>query len=141
MDDFEKQMNAMLTKAGGLVNLTIEEREEVTQAEADVLKDEISVATKAAGHYNPDRKEGDMKHLADSVVIGNLDGTKVDGNTAVGFSTKDANHARIAGFINDGTAKMSGDSFYDKAVVASKPKVFEAGSKKLAEIQERKSKM
>lgn len=132
-------MDSWLDQVGGLVNLTVEEREEVTSKGAETLKKELSTATKQAGHYNPHRKEGKLKHLADSYVIGNLDGTKEDGNTAVGFTTKDANHARIARFLNDGTVKMKGDSFYDKAIIASKEKTYATIHETLTALQQRKA--
>ncbi|WP_273731441.1 HK97 gp10 family phage protein [Leuconostoc mesenteroides] len=103
MASLSEQLDEMLKEVGGIVNLTIEEREEVTQAGADVLARNLKQATKKAGHYNANRKVGKMTHLADSVDVGNLDRTKSDGSTAVGFTKKDANHARIAHFLNDGT--------------------------------------
>lgn len=139
MEDFETQMNKWLGKIGGLANLTIEEREEANKAAAEVLKESIVKASPR----NDKRKLGDIKHLADSVVIGNLQGTKSDGNIAVGYSTTDVNHARIARFQNDGTAKMpnpKGLHFYDRALADSKEDVFKARNDKLAEIQERKFK-
>lgn len=139
MEDFETQMNKWLGKIGGLANLTIEEREEANTAAAKVLKESIVKATPR----NDKRKDGELKHLADSVVIGNLQGTKSDGNIAVGYSTTDVNHARIARFQNDGTAKMpnpKGLHFYDRALANSKEGVFKARNDKLAEIQERKFK-
>ncbi|QGN59939.1 HK97 gp10 family phage protein [Leuconostoc citreum] len=139
MEDFETQMNKWLGKIGGLANLTIEEREEANTAAAEVLKKSIVKATPR----NDKRKDGELKHLADSVVIGNLQGTKSDGNIAVGYSTTDVNHARIARFQNDGTAKMpnpKGLHFYDRALADSKEDVFKARNDKLAEIQERKFK-
>lgn len=139
MEDFETQMNKWLGKIGGLANLTIEEREEANTAAAEVLKKSIVKASPR----NDKRKDGELKHLADSVVIGNLQGTKSDGNIAVGYSTTDVNHARIARFQNDGTAKMpnpKGLHFYDRALADSKEDVFKARNDKLAEIQERKFK-
>lgn len=139
MEDFETQMNKWLGKIGGLANLTIEEREEANTAAAEVLKESIVKASPR----NDKRKDGELKHLADSVVIGNLQGTKSDGNIAVGYSTTDVNHARIARFQNDGTAKMpnpKGLHFYDRALADSKEDVFKARNDKLAEIQERKFK-
>lgn len=139
MEDLETQMNKWLGKIGGLANLTIEEREEANTAAAEVLKKSIVKATPR----NDKRKDGELKHLADSVVIGNLQGTKSDGNIAVGYSTTDVNHARIARFQNDGTAKMpnpKGLHFYDRALADSKEDVFKARNDKLAEIQERKFK-
>lgn len=139
MSDFESQMEGWLANVGGLVNLTIEERDEVTQKGAETLKGELSRATKDAGHYNPHRKVGKIQHLADSYVTGNLDGTKDDGNTAVGFSTRDANHARIARFLNDGTVKMKGDSFYDKAVLEAQDKTYGSIYETLEALQKRKA--
>lgn len=139
MEDLETQMNKWLGKIGGLANLTIEEREEANKAAAEVLKESIVKASPR----NDKRKDGELKHLADSVVIGNLQGTKSDGNIAVGYSTTDVNHARIARFQNDGTAKMpnpKGLHFYDRALADSKEDVFKARNDKLAEIQERKFK-
>lgn len=137
MSDFENQMNEWLEKVGGLANITIEEREEVNQAGAKVLKKNIEKATPR----NDKRELGKTKHLADSVVIGNLQGTKNDGNIAVGYATNDVNHARIARFQNDGTAKMpnpKGLHFLDRTISDSKDEVFAAQRKKLSEIQERK---
>ncbi|CAK1233563.1 hypothetical protein LMG30234_GAICNKDF_00547 [Fructobacillus fructosus] len=138
MSDFEDQMNGMLAQVGGLVNLTVEEREEVTKSGADVLKKELETATRT-NHFNPNRRTDKMKHLADSYKVGQLDGDAEDGSTAVGFEKKDVNHARIARFLNDGTVKMKGDSFYDKAVVASRSKVENAIQDKLAKVQQRKA--
>lgn len=138
MADFADQLEGLLQEYGGLVNLTVEEREEVTQAGADVLAGKYSQAAKDAGHYNRDRDLGKMKHLADSVDTGRLVGTKVDGNSAVGFSKKDANHARIARFLNDGTRYIKGDSFIDDARDKSQKEVFAAQAKVLRQIQEKK---
>lgn len=138
MASLSEQLDEMLKEVGGIVNLTIEEREEITQAGADVLAKNLKQATKNAGHYNANRKIGKMTHLADSVDIGNLDGTKSDGSTAVGFTKKDANHARIAHFLNDGTRFIQGDSFIDDARDKSQKEVLEAQSKVLKKIQEKK---
>lgn len=138
-NDFEAQMQQWLAQVGGIVNLTIEEREEVNQAGADVLREKIA----QAAPRNENRKLGKMKHLADSVTSGRLQGTKSDGNIAVGFKTDDVNHARIARFNNDGTAKMpnpKGLHFYDNALKEAEKDVNEAKRAKLAEIQERKAK-
>lgn len=147
MASLSEQLDEMLKEIGGVVNLTIEEREEVTQAGADVLAKNFKQATKDAGHYNTDRKVGKMTHLADSVDVGNLDGTKSDGSTAVGFTKKDANHARIARFLNDGTRRKTkdgkivnvpGDSFIDNARDKSQNEVLEAQSKVFKRIVEGK---
>ncbi|MCT4418802.1 HK97 gp10 family phage protein [Leuconostoc falkenbergense] len=138
MADLSEQLDEMLQEIGGVVNLTIEEREEITQAGADVLAKNLKQATKDAGHYNANRKVGKMTHLADSVDVGNLDGTKADGSTAVGFNKKDANHARIARFLNDGTRFIQGDSFIDNARANSSEEVLKAQSKVFKRIVEGK---
>lgn len=138
MADLAQALDELLSQVGGLATLTVEERKEVTDAGANVLADEYGKATKEAGHYNPHRDVGKMKHLADSVEIGRLVGTKVDGSSAVGFSKKDANHARIARMLNDGTRYIKGDSFIDNARDKSKKAVFDAEAKVLKEIQEKK---
>lgn len=138
MASLSEQLDEMLKEVGGIVNLTIEEREEITQAGAVVLAKNLKQATKDAGHYNADREIGKMAHLADSVEIGNLDGAKLDGSTAVGFTKKDANHARIAHFLNDGTRFIQGDSFIDDSRDKSQKEVLEAQSKVLKKIQEKK---
>lgn len=142
MSDFENMMNGYLEKVGGLVNLTVEERSEATQKGAEVLKENMSDLTRSL-HYNKNRKIGKMPHLADSITTGQLNGTKEDGDTAVGFTTKDHNHARIARFINDGTRKSKGkegDHFLDKGFVEYQGKAFQAIGDTLTNIQERKAK-
>jgi HK97 gp10 family phage protein len=139
MSDFENMMNGYLENVGGLVNLTVEERSEATQKGAEVLKENMSDLTRSL-HYNKKRKIGKMPHLADSITTGQLDGTKEDGDTAVGFTTKDHNHARIARFLNDGTVKMRGDHFVDKGFVEYEGKAFQTIGDALTAIQERKAK-
>lgn len=134
----EDDLNSWIEDVGGLVNFTLEEREQVTKAGSEVLKNRLSKATKDAGHYNPDRDTTKMKHLADSVETGTLQGSKQDGTTTVGFSDKDANHARIAHFLNDGTIKYKGDSFWDDARDNSVDDVTEAELKVLKELQKGK---
>lgn len=107
-------LEAMLQAAGGVVNLTIEEREQANQAGAEVLQKALTDATKDK-HYR-DRKTGKVQHLADSIEVGTLEGTIIDGSKAVGYSTKDANHARIARFLNDGTKFIQGDSYIDQTI-------------------------
>lgn len=151
MADLSEQLDEMLQEIGGVVNLTIEEREEITQAGADVLAENLKQATKDAGHYNANRKVGKMKHLADSVETGKLVGTVSDGSTAVGFTgsedTRGIPHARVAHWLNDGTRRKTkdgkivnvpGDSFIDNARDKSQNEVLEAQSKVLKKIQEKK---
>ncbi|WP_349517270.1 HK97-gp10 family putative phage morphogenesis protein [Leuconostoc mesenteroides] len=138
MASLSEQLDEMLKEVGGIVNLTIEEREEVTLAGADVLAKNLKQATKDAGHYNADRKIGDMTHLADSIQTGKLKGTVTDGSSAVGFTKPDADHSRIARFLNDGTRYIKGDSFIDNARDKSQNEVLKAQSKVLKKIQEKK---
>lgn len=150
MASLSEQLDEMLQEIGGVVNLTIEEREEVTQAGADVLAKNFKRATKDAGHYNADREIGKMQHLADSVETGKLVGTVSDGSNAVGFTKSDKqgiNHARLAHWLNDGTRRITkdgkivniaGDSFMDRAREQSSSEVLEAQSKVLKRIQEKK---
>lgn len=112
-DDF-LGLDAMLEAAGGIVNLTIEESEQANTAGAEVLQQAMSDVTKDK-HYR-DRKTGKVKHLADSIEIGTLEGSIVDGSRAIGYSTKDANHARIARFLNDGTKFIQGDNYIDQTI-------------------------
>lgn len=138
MSDDILGLGEFLKEANKLVDLTLEEREEINQAGSDVLKEAIAKATKDSGHYNKNRDTTKMKHLADSVITGDLEGDKPSGNVSVGYDVKDANHARIARFLNDGTKKMAGDSFYDEAVEHSKSEVEKARTKKYNEIMDKK---
>ena len=150
MADLSEQLDEMLQEIGGVVNLTIEEREEITQAGADVLAKNLKQATKDAGHYNANRKVGDMTHLADSIETGKLVGTVSDGSNAVGFTKSDKqgiNHARLAHWLNDGTRRTTkdgkivnvpGDSFMDKARDQSADEVLAAQSKVFKRIVEEK---
>lgn len=129
----------MIEDLGGIVNLTVEEREAVTSAQAEALQDKLSKVTKDK-HYR-DRKTGKVKHLADSVITGTLEGEiNGDGSTSVGFSTTDANHARIARMLNDGTKKMQGDSFWDETVDNSADGIQDKGIKVLSKIIDDKGK-
>lgn len=131
-------LNQLIEGLGGIVNLTVEEREEVTQAQADVLVDNLQKATKSKHYSNRQVSKKQIQHLADSITSGNLEGTKEDGDTAVGFTTKDANHARIARMLNNGTKKMKGDSFYDEARDSATDKVQQVGAEVLKKIQDKK---
>lgn len=141
MADLSEQLDEMLQEIGGVVNLTIEEREEITQAGADVLAKNLKQATKDAGHYDANRKVGTVQHLADSIEIGRLIGTVSDGSNAVGFTKSDRfgiNHARIAHWLNDGTRYIKGDSFIDNARDNSSEEVLKAQSEVFKRIVEEK---
>lgn len=136
--DFESLTSNWLREVGNLVNFTVEERQNITEAGAEVVKRNIAEVTKAK-HYQDNRDTTKMKHLAESVVSGKLEKTMADGSTAVGFSTRDVNHARIARFLNDGTVKRPGDSFYEQAIADSQNEARIAQAKVLENIQGRKS--
>lgn len=137
MSEYEEQMNAWLKQIEDSVDLTVEEKEEINGNGAKVLKEEIAKETRSK-HHNGYRKIGNMPHLSDSVVSGQIDGEPEDGHVGVGFSKKDYNHARIARFLNDGTVKMRGDSFYDKAYISAQHRTQKAINDKLEEVQKRK---
>lgn len=136
--DFESLTSNWLREVGNLVDFTIEERQTITEAGAEVVKRNIAEVTKEK-HYQGNRDTTKMKHLSESVVSGKLEKTMADGSTAVGFSTRDVNHARIARFLNDGTVKRPGDSFYEQAIADSQNEARIAQAKVLENIQGRKS--
>lgn len=136
-DDFETQMNKLVHDVGGIVNISVDDRQKVTKVGALAMQKVIEEETKKS-HFNSGRDTSKFEHLADSVTSGRLAGTRIDGTSAVGFSTNDVNHARIARFLNDGTIKMPGDSFYDQAIETAKEPVFMAEAAALAKIQEKK---
>lgn len=129
-------LGPMLESVGGVVNLTIEEREAINLAGGEVLQKAIAEVTHTK-HYQ-DRKEGKVKHLADSIEIGKLEGSIEDGSRAVGYATDDANHARIARLLNDGTKKLEGDSYIDKTVASTAEAVQQAKIDKLQSILDEK---
>lgn len=128
-------LNQLIEDAGGLVNFTVEEKESVNNAGAEVLQANLHKAIKDK-HYQKNRHVGksDVKHLADSVETGNLEGEPVNGDKAVGFTVKDANHARIFRMLSDGTKFIEGDNLYDETVDNSADEIQEAKIKKLKEI-------
>lgn len=135
MEDDILGLNELIDLAGGITEFTIEERERANQAGAEVLSEALSKVTKEK-HYR-DRKGG-VKHLADSVVIGSLEGSAPNGDKAVGFATTDANHARIARMLNDGTKKMAGDSFWDETLASNDDKAQNAQIKVIQSIMDKK---
>lgn len=134
-DDF-LGLDSMLQAVGGVVNLTIEEREEINGAGAEVIQTALAKVTKEK-HYH-DHKTGSVKHLSDSVEVGQLEGSIQDGSRAIGYSTKDANHARIARFLNDGTKKLKGDSYIDETVAHNAEKAQQAQIDKMQDVLDRK---
>lgn len=149
MTSFDSQMEKWLAEVGGLTNLTIEERETVNGAAAEVLNGKLAQATREK-HYQLPAKNGKSKrtvaHLADSVVSGQLEGQGISGDVAVGFAKngtkgeggKKINHARIARLLNDGTVKRPGDNFWEQAIQESSDEVLDAQAKALMDLQERK---
>lgn len=137
-DDF-LGLNQLVEQAGGLVNFTVEEQEAVNNAGAEVLEGKLSKAIRNK-HYQKNRHvtKADIKHMADSIETGKLEGEPVNGDRAVGFTTKDANHARIFRMLSDGTKFIEGDNLYDETVDNSADEVQKAKVKKLKEIMDSK---
>ncbi|MCM6836081.1 HK97 gp10 family phage protein [Leuconostoc mesenteroides] len=128
-------LNQLIESAGGLVEFTVEEQEAINGAGAEVLENNLAKAIRSK-HYQKNRHvtKADIKHMADSVETGNLEDEPVSGDKAVGFTTKDANHARIFRMLSEGTKYIEGDNLYDEVTDNSADEVQEAKIKKLKEI-------
>lgn len=99
-ESLESILNAFIEDAEAVsTNMTVEDKQKVTKAGADVFANELESEYKA-NHYRH-RTTGKDPHLADSVMAQNtnVDGMK-NGSSTVGFS-KDK--AYIANFIENGT--------------------------------------
>ncbi|WP_446002473.1 HK97 gp10 family phage protein [Weissella viridescens] len=137
-DDLERQLEQWEQQIARSVNLTVEDQRKVTRAGAEAAKVVIAEETRK-NHFESGRDTSKMAHLADSVVVGREEKTRSDGSTSYGFDHDDVNHARIARFLNDGTIKRPGDSFYDHAREIVVGPAQAAMAEKLAKIQERKA--
>lgn len=139
MDEDILGLQELLDLAGGITEFTIEEREQANQAGVDVLGEALQKATKGR-HYDENRQvsKSDIKHLADSFVTGTVEGSAPNGDRAVGFATDDANHARIARFLNDGTKYIQGDSFIDEATANNEDKAMDAQVKVIQGLMDKK---
>lgn len=122
MSDNELGLDEILETLGGIANITVDKRQEITQKAAEALKDDLSEATKDKHYRNHKTGKVEKPHLSDSVVIGKLEGGMPVGDTAVGFENK-TKSAAIARWLNDGTKYIKGDDFYDKTINASGDKV------------------
>ncbi|WP_195555931.1 HK97 gp10 family phage protein [Weissella cibaria] len=99
-ESLEAILNAFIEDAEAVsTQMTVEDKQRVTKAGADVFAKELEAEYKA-NHYRH-RTTGKDPHLADSVMTqnANVDGMK-NGSSTVGFS-KDK--AYIANFIENGT--------------------------------------
>ncbi|MCT0957142.1 HK97 gp10 family phage protein [Weissella cibaria] len=99
-ESLESILSALIEDAEALsTNMTVEDKQKVTKAGADVFAKELEAEYKN-NHYRH-RTTGKDPHLADSVMTqnANVDGMK-NGSSTVGFS-KDK--AYIANFIENGT--------------------------------------
>ena len=99
-ESLESILNAFIEDAEAVsTNMTVEDKQKVTKAGADVFANELESEYKT-NHYRH-RTTGKDPHLADSVMTQNtnVDGMK-NGASVVGFS-KDK--AYIANFIENGT--------------------------------------
>lgn len=99
-ESLESILSALIEDAEALsTNMTVEDKQKVTKAGADVFAKELETEYKN-NHYRH-RTTGKDPHLADSVITQstNVDGM-MNGSSTVGFS-KD--RAYIANFIENGT--------------------------------------
>lgn len=99
-ESLESILNAFIEDAESVsTNMTVEDKQKVTKAGADVFANELESEYKT-NHYRH-RTTGKDPHLADSVMTQNtnVDGMK-NGASVVGFS-KDKDY--IANFIENGT--------------------------------------
>ena len=138
----DEQMAEMMRKINRAVPDT-KSKEKITNIGATIFDQNLTQETKSK-HYNDalmhNKKKNKIrktKHLADSIKIvnGDIDGIK-NGVTTVAFENSKASgvdHGRIARFLNDGTTKMKGDHFVDKARDESKDEVFQAMANKYQE--------
>lgn len=99
-ESLESILNAFIEDAEAIsTNMTVEDKQKVTKAGADVFANELESEYKT-NHYRH-RTTGKDPHLADSVMTQNtnVDGMK-NGSSTVGFSR---GMAYIANFIENGT--------------------------------------
>lgn len=129
MTDFAGLLENFGRNTEKMVVPDLAKRKAMTKAGAEVLAENLRKETKAR-HYQVGRKNGKVKHLADSIDVDNRDVDGIDnGNSVTGFTGRDEsgiNHARIARFLNDGTKYIAGDSFVDRTRRSSIAEVFAA---------------
>ena len=111
MVELDKALEEWLETVSNLGNLSFAEQSRITQAGAEVFKDELAKVTKEKHYSNhEDPKYG---HMADSLSIQKtgVDGRK-NGKSTVGWENR--YHAQNARRLNDGTKKYQADHFVTK---------------------------
>ncbi|MCW8645707.1 HK97 gp10 family phage protein, partial [Streptococcus macedonicus] len=111
MVGFDDALEEWLKTVQNIGDLTLAEQSRITQAGAEVFKDELAKATKEE-HYSR-HKDPVYGHMADSLSIQKtgVDGQK-NGKSTVGWENR--YHAQNARRLNDGTKKYQADHFVTK---------------------------
>jgi len=107
----DKALEEWLGTVQNIGNLSLAEQSRITQAGAEVFKDELAKVTKEK-HYS-NHKNPKYGHMADSLSIQktSVDGQR-NGKATVGW--KNRFHAQNARRLNDGTKKYQADHFVTK---------------------------
>lgn len=130
--DFEKEINNWLNTVQNISDLSLSEKEEITNEGAKVFQKELAETTKRL-HYSDSEnpKEG---HMADNVIVKKGE----NGTALVGFK---GIHALKAMWLNDGTKKIKADHFVTNLQNSDevKQKVFKAEKEIYDQIIERRS--
>nr|DAW46513.1 MAG TPA: type I neck protein [Caudoviricetes sp.] len=111
MVELDQALEEWLKTVQEIGDLSLAEQSKITQAGAEVFKDELAKATKEK-HYS-NHKDPKYGHMADSLSVQRtgVDGRK-NGKSTVGW--KNRFHAQNARRLNDGTKKYRADHFVTK---------------------------
>lgn len=111
MVGLDKALEEWLGTVQNIGNLSLAEQSRITQAGAEVFKDELAKVTKEK-HYS-NHKDPKYGHMADSLSIQktSVDGQR-NGKSTVGW--ENSYHAQNARRLNDGTKKYQADHFVTK---------------------------
>lgn len=135
--DFEKEINNWLNTVQDISDLSLSEKEEITNEGAKVFQKELEEVTREK-HYS-NKKDLKYGHMADglSIQFTNADGRK-NGVAIVGW--KNNYHAENARRLNDGTKKIKADHFVTNLQNSDevKQKVFKAEKEIYDQIIERR---
>lgn len=153
MADLDEQLEDWYKKVEKTVNLTSEQRSEITGAGARIFSESLKSSTpvssenyssgRSVGHNNRfhGKKPRKTKHLRDSITYksGYTADKLKSGDTSVGF--ENPYQAMVARFVNNGTAGMSQKEiknmhFIENAQEKSKDAVLRAEARKYKEMIE-----
>lgn len=111
MVELDQALEEWLKTVQEIGDLSLAEQSKITQAGAEVFKDELAKATKEK-HYS-NHKDPKYGHMADSLSVQKtgVDGRR-NGKSTVGW--KNRFHAQNARRLNDGTKKYRADHFVTK---------------------------